>query len=109
MYKLRYDNKTWRLPTINELTSFASYSINKGSSGIMLCGYEQGYGSARCDHNEGACTGGHNDYCYPHTLYSSNLDGGSNTYGCYLGKNSWARVSNSRNYPQSVRCVTELE
>ena len=33
----KQDNKTWRLPTTSEMSSWAQYSTGKGENGLMLC------------------------------------------------------------------------
>ena len=106
---LKYDNRTWRLPTADELASFASYSINQSSSGLMLCDNYSGYGSARCDFRRGACSGANSDFCFPRHVWSGTLRGSSNAYYYYLTKGSWCRGSGYRSGARTVRCVTELD
>lgn len=102
---LKYDNRTWRLPTRDELASFASYSINIGSSGLMLCDNYSGYGSARCYYNNNACFGSSDSCCYPNYVWSSN---DSRSY--FLIRSSWSEyycpICSKKAW--SVRCVTRI-
>ena len=106
---LKYDNRTWRLPTVGELASFSAYSINKGSSGLMLCDFYSGYGSARCYSHFSACSGAYTDLCSPYFVWSGTLNGSSNAYYYNLYKGSWYRDNYYRRGARSVRCVTELD
>ena len=107
---LKYDNRTWRLPTADELASFGAYSINKGSSGLMLCDFYSGSGSARCYRHLGACSGASYDSCRPYIVWSGTLNGSSYAYSYTLNEGSWYRNNyNLRGSARSVRCVTELD
>ena len=105
---LHYDNRSWRLPTNDEVVSFASYSINKGASGLMLCDIRQGYGSAWCDLNTSACTGSTYNHCEASYVWSNNVSG-DNAYFCRLNSGSWNLSSYPKTFTRSVRCVTELK
>ena len=105
---LNYDNRSWRLPTLNELQRFGAYSINKGSSGLMLCDIRQGYGSAWCDLNTSACTGSTYNHCEASYVWSNNVSG-DNAYFCRLNSGSWNLSSYPKTFTRSVRCVTELK
>ena len=106
---LKYDNKNWRLPTVDELAYFASYSKNKGSTGLMLCDTYAGYGSAQCLMSENGCNGAYEKDCNPNRVWSSNLGSGNYAYSYGLGKGSWEKNSYSRKRARSVRCVTEFK
>lgn len=106
---LKYDNRTWRLPTSAELESFTSYSINKGASGLMLCDYYSGYGSAMCRKLDSACSGADYSLCNPSSVWSDTLYGNSSAFYNYLSQGFWSWKRYNRSYARSARCVTELE
>ena len=102
---LNYDNRSWRLPTLNELQRFGAYSINKGSSGLMLCDSSSNHGSARCaDHTSGC-----NFHCYAHNVWGAPSAGSSSNYpNYYLTAGSWSWNGYGSGNPFSVRCVTDF-
>ncbi len=106
---LNYYGLSWRLPTKDELAGFdpTAYSINKGTSGLMLCDGNSGYGSAQCS-NYDVCDGSDNGYCYPYDVWSSTLYSSSDAYYYYLGVGSWGRRGVSRLGAYSVRCVSAI-
>ena len=106
---LKYDDRTWRLPTSAELESFTSYSINKGASGLMLCDYYSGYGSAMCRKLDSACSGADYSLCNPSSVWSGTLYGNSSAFYNYLSQGFWSWKRYNRSYARSARCVTELE
>lgn len=111
---LKYDDRIWRLPTKAELASFASYSINKGVSGLMLCDKKSNYGSAWCEAHTNSCGSdpveGTND-CHAYYIWSSTAKGNAGYYyGYYLFKGSYYETNLKYNYyAESVRCVSELD
>ena len=106
---LNYGGRTWRLPTKDELSKFyPTYSKNIGTSGLMLCDYYSGYGSARC-YPRSVCSGAaYGSNCYPYEVWSSTLNGSSNAYHYYLHSGSWNSFYYDRRDAASVRCVSVL-
>ena len=107
---LNYDNRSWRLPTLNELQRFGAYSINKGSSGLMLCNDNAGYGSTRCYFRQNSCKVSSSwADCDPHDVWSATTQDSSLQWLCYLLDNTWGVATNIKTHAASVRCVTEID
>ncbi len=108
---LNYGGMTWRLPTKAELAGFDpdTYSKNLGTSGLMLCDYDSGYGSAQCN-GYSVCVGDSSDICRPDKVWSSTLyySWSGNAYNYYLDSGSWSETFSYGKYASSVRCVSEL-
>ncbi len=106
---LNYGGMSWRLPTKDELKGFdpGSYSINKGTSGLMLCDYGSGYGSAYC-HGCYVCNGSSSGSCSPDRIWCSTLYSSSSAYNYYLYSGSWTQDQYERRHAFSVRCVSPL-
>ena len=108
---LNYGGRSWRLPTRDEIPLFfpSTYSINIGTSGLMLCDDEPGYGSAQCSgHN--VCSGSYTGKCYAREVWSSTtlIDDSSRAWGWFLSDGEWAGNKMSKRQAYSVRCVSEL-
>lgn len=108
---------TWRLPSPSEISAFAAYSVNKGSSGLMLCDREAGYGSAQCaDKNKSCHYGDYNTTCIPSFIWT-NQSQQVKQQGRYVTITKWGylykgetRQHNSGNENiLSVRCVVEIK
>ena len=99
----------WRLPTRYEMSKWASnintINRNPGDNGLRLCGYNSGYGAARCG-NYDVCDGATYGRCYPYWVWSS-TPSGSDYYGYYLRNGSFSQSSQTPRYADSVRCVLE--
>ncbi len=106
---LNYYGLSWRLPTKDELAGFSptTYSINIGTSGLMLCDYLSGYGSVQCLTYLG-CNGSYNGGCFPYIVWSSTLYSSSGAYRYELNSGSWSQYYNDRRFPFSVRCVSPI-
>ena len=104
---LKYDNRNWRLPTSNELSYFNSYSMGKGSEGLMLCDY---YSYDRL-HSAGCYNNGENECrrmvngltgCTPYQVWSSSC-------AFRLKNDSWNIGTCADSNAASIRCVSELD
>ena len=110
---LNYGGRSWRLSTKDELAglNLATYSRNKGTSGLMFCDRYSGYGSAYCGIGSSYCEGAYNssysdgcDICY---VWSSTYSG-SYVYRQELRRGYWNSWTESKRAAASVRCVSEL-
>ena len=100
--------KTWRLPTIEEISSWAAtYSIGLGTNGLQLCDCWSGYSSAYCSNLSG-CPGSYGGWCSPYHVWSGTVNGSSTAYYYYLRSGSWYQSNVYRTGAYSVRCVAEV-
>ncbi len=106
--KFNYAGKTWRLPTVNEISNWGENSIARGANGLMLCVDQSGYStSAQCANQE-SCFGSFNDYCGANIIWSSNFVGDV-IYTARIYYNNFLNSSYYSSGALSVRCVTEME
>ncbi len=109
---LNYDNRVWRMPTGDEADYFASNSISRGNSGLMLCDDAQGYGSAYCDKATAFDWGGNRNNVvtsYPYIFWYGD---GVYPHAKFLREGELSNeyfYNTDDRHARSVRCVTELE
>ena len=109
---LKYQDMHWRLPTVNELTSFKSYldvySRGKGSAGLMLCDYAEGYTAAgssdQCATHSNCPGASDNKYCRAWRIWTSTS---AKAFG--LETNSFnGPVETGTGYAASIRCIAPI-
>ena len=109
---LNYDNRVWRMPTGDEADYFASNSISRGNSGLMLCDDAQGYDSAYCDKATAFDWGGNRNNVvtsYPYIFWYGD---GVYPHAKFLREGELSNeyfYNTDDRHARSVRCVTELE
>ena len=98
---------SWRLPTVEELAVFNTYSKDKGDKGLTLCGNQQYTSTYWCTYSN-ECKGSSDGNCYPAYVWSGTLYDDNNAYSYYLNNDSWYSYHSTRKDAFSVRCVAEL-
>ena len=100
-------DRTWKLPTKDEMSSWANYSIGLGVSGLQLCDLNYGYSSAFCKGSNN-CIGSINDQCRPYYVWSSSVNSSSYVYNYFLNYDIWHQTYDYIALAMSVRCVAEM-
>jgi len=105
--KLTYENRTWRLPTNDELSSLGTQlnklSFGKKEDGLMLCDIGYTTNSAYCTPGTNFCFGVNNNTCDAYVLWSNS------TYtNYYLSNDSFLGPETHSQQAYSVRCVSDL-
>ena len=105
----------WRLPTVEEFTSWG-YSIGTlqplGKDGIQFCSGSNVTNSVQCSYREGisGCYDGARYICHPDTVWTSKYDRNSGyaTY-FYTGGMNLSQGGDYTYYSRSTRCVLDEE
>ena len=75
--ELKYQNLSWRLPTVQEYTSLSSsldlYQNSLADNGLMLCDRYSAAVSSRCQYTT-SCNGATNNYCKAYLHWTSTQD-----------------------------------
>ena len=98
--------KNWRLAKIDEMESWAKYSVGK-AKGLQLCDDSPGYSSAWCDRSNSCLGVSPYNNCYASHVWSGSFYY-SNVYYYELNEQNWEKYAAEKTSAFSVRCVTEL-
>ena len=103
--KLKIGSRPWRLPSLNEASKFAAYSIGKGAGGLQLCDAYSGYSSTQCAYNWGCSRSG---VCSVFSIWTTGASSlGLTTYSLFKG--DWGEdYGENEFYAKSVRCVSDI-
>ena len=108
---LKYNNKSWRLPTKEEMKNWDNYSVGKNDLGLLLCNRFEGHSSVWCAAGTASCPGSKEiaDSCYLPYIWSGDISSDKSKAVSYeLYSKYWVNKTIPRTYALSVRCVTEL-